>query len=414
MCSTIFLQQKIGWLVLSLNVRFKPKTTKLVFIVFAAVFIAILWAWLLLGHHQTRNIQLAGLSTAKALADEVVIFRQVYTQYVLKPAENMQCTIGDGKKHALPLPVTLVKYLGKAIEKNLPGSWLRIYSEHPFPDTFQQRTLDSFEQASLAALTKNADKPYYKIENIESKLTMRYAVADRMTPSCVTCHNQHPSSPKSDWQVGDVRGVVEVAVTLDEVASNLFSNDLTLGLLLGFGFFFLTTIVVLFIRYDSIHSTREKLSRYDELTGTAIRRYGLEVIEREIGRAQRHKQPLSFALFDLDHFKKINDTHGHLVGDNTLRSTGKILCSSARSDSDLIIRWGGEEFLAVLPHTDRVTAKMFAERVRQKVEQANITPGVSLSAGVSMFVEGESVFDAIKRADDQLYQAKDAGRNRVC
>jgi diguanylate cyclase (GGDEF)-like protein len=159
---------------------------------------------------------------------------------------------------------------------------------------------------------------------------------------------------------------------------------------------------------------REQLARTDMVTSLVNRRGAEEMLEREASRAQRFGSRVSVVLFDLDHFKQVNDRHGHGAGDEALRAAAQAL-SAAMRGIDLAARWGGDELLVVLPNTGVDGARSFAERVRAAVEQLDprILYGVTLSSGVAELAQGESWEDAVRRAGGKLHEAKQAGRNRV-
>lgn len=161
--------------------------------------------------------------------------------------------------------------------------------------------------------------------------------------------------------------------------------------------------------------TRQRdTSRTDHLTGLGNRRACEEAITREVARAMRENASVVFVLFDLDHFKVVNDTHGHNVGDVVLRAVAGVLREASRS-SDLVGRWGGEELLAILPRTELWAARPFAERVRAAVAALDGLPcRVTVSAGMAEWTRGQDVPTVLARADARLYEAKRAGRNRVC
>jgi diguanylate cyclase (GGDEF)-like protein/PAS domain S-box-containing protein len=155
-------------------------------------------------------------------------------------------------------------------------------------------------------------------------------------------------------------------------------------------------------------------ARTDHLTGLGNRRACEEAIAREVARATRENASVVFVLFDLDHFKVVNDTHGHQVGDAVLRAVAGVLRAASRS-SDLVGRWGGEELLAILPRTDLWAARPFAERVRAGVAALDGLPcPVTVSAGMAEWSRGQDVQTVLARADARLYEAKRAGRDRVC
>ena len=169
-------------------------------------------------------------------------------------------------------------------------------------------------------------------------------------------------------------------------------------------------------RVDS-HERFTALSRLaltDPVTALANRRGGEEALAREVARARRTGSPLSLVLFDIDRFKNINDRAGHAVGDRVLRGISEILSASQRG-SDLAMCWGGEEFLVLLPDVGLAGARIFAERVRENVQNLAVADAgrITVSAGVSELVGDEDPAVALARADANLYRAKAGGRNRV-
>jgi diguanylate cyclase (GGDEF)-like protein/PAS domain S-box-containing protein len=168
-----------------------------------------------------------------------------------------------------------------------------------------------------------------------------------------------------------------------------------------------------------LQETLRMQSIRDPLTNLFNRRHLDEVFERELRRAIEQDQPLAVMMADIDHFKRVNDTHGHDAGDSVLRQVGAVLLAQARP-GEIVCRFGGEEFLLVLPGTTCVEAEHRAEALRLAVRQQRprdrdvALPSVSLSFGVAAFPHHGSTTEAlIRAADAALYQAKAAGRNRV-
>ena len=165
------------------------------------------------------------------------------------------------------------------------------------------------------------------------------------------------------------------------------------------------------------------LSRTDSLTGCYNRGYLNELLPREITRALRYKRPLSLAMCDIDHFKKINDTHGHQCGDEVLRELVQSISEVIRADTDWLARYGGEEFLIVFPETHLRNASGLAERLRKKIAKNSIqTQDDKISITASFGVTGFNSSDPPKKispealinmADKYLYAAKNQGRNKV-
>jgi two-component system chemotaxis response regulator CheY len=164
-----------------------------------------------------------------------------------------------------------------------------------------------------------------------------------------------------------------------------------------------------------------ELANTDALTGLLNRRAFMERIEVEIFRAQREKRPLSLVMTDIDHFKRVNDTHGHQAGDLVLQRFARQLTTSTRP-YDFVGRYGGEEFVVCLPGTDGCEAGPVAERMRRQIEDMEImlpddsrSIRITASFGTAPYsIESVEHIDLlIKRADDALYLAKKEGRNRV-
>ena len=166
----------------------------------------------------------------------------------------------------------------------------------------------------------------------------------------------------------------------------------------------------------------EQLSYEDALTGAPNRRMFDVVLEREWGRARRRQQPLSLIMLDIDYFKEYNDGYGHLAGDDALKRVAVCLKNAANRSADFIARFGGEEFVLVLPETDAAAAAQIAERCRalvleEKIEHAHsdIAPLLSISLGIATRIPDaeEPLLDFIDEADRMLYRAKQQGRNQV-
>ncbi|MCL1137831.1 GGDEF domain-containing protein [Shewanella pneumatophori] len=157
-----------------------------------------------------------------------------------------------------------------------------------------------------------------------------------------------------------------------------------------------------------------KLAKTDVLTGLANRLELDTRLSHEIERCRRSQYPLSIILVDLDHFKKVNDNYGHLLGDKCLIQASEILTNNTRV-LDTVGRWGGEEFLILCPETNLDNAIDLAEACRAIIEQHRFAEGphVTVSLGVTTMIEGDSLEALINRADQALYNAKTLGRNRV-
>ncbi len=167
----------------------------------------------------------------------------------------------------------------------------------------------------------------------------------------------------------------------------------------------------------NLNRSLDLATRIDPMTGLLNRRAIMEMIDQEFSRAHRHQRAASIVLTDLDNYKRINDNHGYNTGDDVLVEVARVLRSCVRSE-DLCSRWGGEEFLILLPETPLDGALAVANKIRESIAMTLFSAnreGISLTAslGVCEYQPDQNIFEAIKRADLAMHQAKQAGRNRA-
>ena len=171
-------------------------------------------------------------------------------------------------------------------------------------------------------------------------------------------------------------------------------------------------------REESFRREMERRAATDELTGLANRRETLAALDRHISSVRRHGHPLSVAILDIDHFKRVNDTYGHPAGDEVIRRVAQFAVELMREE-DLVGRLGGEEFVVILPDTDAAAALKACDRLRARIAEAIVPIGdgsaisVTLSAGVAQIHADDDRTRLIARADEALYDAKNQGRDRV-
>jgi diguanylate cyclase (GGDEF)-like protein len=162
----------------------------------------------------------------------------------------------------------------------------------------------------------------------------------------------------------------------------------------------------------------QNLAITDGLTKLYNSRHFYKQLDMEVGRSNRYDHPLALLMMDIDHFKRYNDTYGHVEGDKVLTRIARVIKSCLRT-MDSAYRYGGEEFTALLPETRADEAKTVAERLRTAVKVETFSPqpdeevGVTISLGVTEYLLNESKSEFVQRADRALYQSKDAGRDRV-
>jgi len=213
------------------------------------------------------------------------------------------------------------------------------------------------------------------------------------------------------WSVLVAEDQAVFTAEVNDLTRNQLLNTLILALIIG-------SLVILAGR---MFETTERESLSDPLTGLANRRFFQEILLRELRRAQRSNQPLALIIADIDHFKGVNDTYGHSVGDEVLEQVGSIMLASVRA-TDFVIRYGGEEFVVLMPETRSADAVAVADKLRKTIgdtilestSRPGMTLKVTISAGVAAFpADGQTGEQLILRADRALYWAKEHGRNRV-
>jgi diguanylate cyclase (GGDEF)-like protein/PAS domain S-box-containing protein len=195
---------------------------------------------------------------------------------------------------------------------------------------------------------------------------------------------------------------------------NVFPIELSVSMWRAGKETFFSGIIRDITKRKQLESELEKTATTDKLTQTYNRTKFHEVIKLEFERAKRYNHIVSMIMFDIDHFKKTNDTYGHAAGDYVLQTLTQIVMANLR-EIDYLVRWGGEEFVVIAPETDVERAEVLAERIRKAIEgyRFDQTGTITISLGVTQYRKNDTEDSFIKRADDAMYAAKGKGRNRV-
>jgi diguanylate cyclase (GGDEF)-like protein len=364
---------------------------------------------------------------AKAFFSEIVLVRKwvamhggVYVPLdkttginpYLAQIENAKTTITCGDKvFVLKNPSLVTKELSelpcRSDQVRYKMTSLKPINPDNAPDKFETAALIQFEQgvSEVSALEKN-----------DGTTLFRYMAPLMTDETCLPCHAQQ------GYVMGDVRGGIAVSLQADQFTLKIRQAQLFM-ILAGIG---VIALVITSIWYISrffirdLHQAQEALARMaatDFLTGLANRMSGIQTLAQELARTSRTKTPVSIALMDLDHFKRVNDTYGHNTGDEILKGFSAVLRQNIRR-YDTACRYGGEEFLLIMPQTPLDEAVKIANRVLDVLDSAPVstTNGeiqISISAGVVEIKDGEDIERCIDRADKLLYQAKEDGRGRV-
>ncbi len=238
-------------------------------------------------HMRSQAVEQAGLATGRAAANQIVTLRSFYTGEIASRAKKAGMQLGHDfreKDNTLPLPATLVKALGENIAKEYPGSDVRLLSRFPFPFRAAESKLDAFQSEALSALERDPKSPLHRVEEVNGRLSVRYAVADVMKDGCVACHNSHPQSPKKDWKVGDVRGIVEVVIPVDQLEQGISRSAMTIGGLVVAGFGVLGLVLYVLTSRLIGHPLRQATAAMERVADGDLRAQPAQARQDEIGQ----------------------------------------------------------------------------------------------------------------------------------
>lgn len=396
-------------------------------LVIALIILSVFWGFHLRSEELFRQ-QL--INNGRAFFEEIVVTRLwlashqgVYVRQqpgdevnpYLKAIPGLKTTIRDttGETYILKNPALVTREISMiAAERDIFK--FHITSLNPLnpgnaPDDFERRALQSFASGV---------REQYAFEATDHGQVFRYMAPLSTEASCLRCHAHQ------GYQVGDVRGGISVSIPTGDVISRMQTNRTYLAAAVTGVIITIILFVYFVARYfiKDLSLAEHKLysmATTDALTGAYNRREGFRRIEVEVQRALRNHMPLCAIMLDIDHFKMVNDTHGHQAGDDVLKWVSAKIQNALRA-SDILCRYGGEEFLILAAETDIEKSKFLAERIRRLIEEESVNVDeqvqihVTVSLGVVQYQEQETHEFMIFRADKALYQAKHNGRNRVC
>ncbi len=318
-------------------------------------------------------------------------------------------------------PATFSRLLTEELSETLKDTKFRIYSTDPF-STFGT---SEFERAAVAALSEGARDSFWRVEIWPGDMeVLRYATPIRMDGTCSACHGG--ASTKGADSEGEVRGLWEVGIELPATA---YHSPPERAMLVGL--VFLCSALGLLVVYpvvkheverrahfESLSDDLMELAETDQLSGLANRRAFDEALAHVTQPSQDKEMSIGLIMLDIDHFKSVNDTYGHDVGDMVIRELGEIIRETIRT-CDLAARIGGEEFAVICPDVRPKDLSRISERLRAEVEARAIeSPGgtihVTTSVGAAMLAANEDRAGLFRRADKLLMEAKQTGRNMVC
>ncbi len=375
-----------------------------------------------------RAIEAEVRGKARAILDSIVMMRSWNAHYdgvyVEKKhgiqsnpyLKNPDITSITGKTDTKKNPSLMTREISQIAEAK--GAFrfhitsLKPLNPHNAPDELERQALASFEKGETEAIAE---------ENFGDAVYFRYMGPLYVEESCLGCHGEQ------GYQIGDVRG--GISVIFDNTVTKrtvLINRRLTVGLFIAtlasmMGLVYMLTFR-LYRELATAHQRIREMAITDELTGLRNRRNLFQCLSEEAERSMRYGYAICLVMFDIDHFKNINDVHGHASGDVVLRVIGETVRKLCRH-SDIAGRYGGEEFTVLLPETRMEDALIVAEKLRAAMQSKTVTlpNGAELSFtasfGVACLRQGEdadaAIKDLVERADKALYRAKNRGRNCV-
>ena len=376
------------------------------------VLLSLGWEYYSGRQHEAQNI----LEVSRAFFKQIVITREwnarhggvyVFTNDTTQPNPYLKdperdILLGDGRMITKINPAYMTRQLSE-LSAELEGTEIHITSLKPIrpenaPAPWERTALKAFE-AGLPELGSFEEERF------------RYMAPLTTSESCLKCHREQ------GYKLGDIRGGISITIPYSRY-------DSLKPLLLGHLLVALTGLLLIFFfgrKLSRVYLLLKEQSIIDPLTQIPNRRFFLKRSDEEFRRAAREHEPLALIMADIDYFKLFNDRYGHLEGDACLKTVADTMKSMLRRPPDCIARFGGEEFIILLPDTPAEGAAKVAEQLRSAVEelQINNEPSlcgdvVTISLGVAASENGKTPYEALlKEADKALYRAKEKGRNRV-
>ncbi|WP_455211264.1 EAL domain-containing protein [Kaarinaea lacus] len=404
--------------------------------------------WEMVSQSQSKVIEYQARELAEVVTRLAASARSVYAKHVVQKLKQ------DGygshgayhnKKGFVPLPAQFLKYLGSATADDTAG----LYRYKPISKwnlDVTQGLSDDFKRWAWSQLEAQDQanpngpinwQPAWRIENVDGVKTLRYMRADpAVGESCVDCHNAFEQrqgiidrrisqdiDPGKQWKLNQLMGAIEVDIPLNRVEA-MAKNQMNQAFLLIVGVVLAGLSVIGFFVFSDVTRARRLAKQlswqasHDGLTGLVNRTEFERRLQRALDKVRGDHKPHALMFLDLDNFKVVNDTSGHMAGDELLRQLGQLLNKDIRI-GDTLARLGGDEFGLLLENCVIDDAKKIAEKLRQTIKdyrfcwEARVFDiGVSIGV-IAITEENHSVAELLSSVDLACYAAKDSGRNRV-
>ncbi len=377
----------------------------------------------------TNVTQTVELSLSNGRADSYLdILRKTqgfYFTYVVGNATKNGIAVSrnvEGDDPAIPLPATFMHGLVQELSLKDKDLDFRFFSPLPFSGRADGGIMNDFDKKAWAAFLANPEMTKFsEVSSVDGTRSLSYAMPVRMGKNCVGCHNSHVDSPRTDWKVGDLRGVQAVTMPLGSMGTltqgrlSRFAVLLIAGLSLLFGAF-VCGLWLLMTRNNQLNTAKEKiedLAMRDSLTNHFNRRYFLAELNT---RLRNDSKPFSVCILDLDNFKVINDVHGHMVGDEVLKQVAERL-SNIAVESVALARFGGDEFAILTETCDEVALGALAQKIVKELARPYMTASGPVHSGCSIGITqfpicATTEIELLTQADLALIEAKGMGRGQ--
>lgn len=369
-----------------------------------------------LGGTNQRFAESAALETARSYSNTFTGIRGFYQENVVERLAGTNAVITHNFRElegSVPIPATMMIELTSYLNQTSADVTFALVSDYPFPWR-AERPLVDFDGKAIEQLRDSGATEYYEFREENDTVYLHYAKPVLMEEGCVDCHNNHPSSPKRDWEVGDVRAVQIFELPFDKAASDLtFDTAIFVSIIIIIS---VTTIFTLLASTFKTQRTQNLLrseAHYDRLTG-AMRRPRFQ----ELYDVKNRGVDYYLALIDIDDFKSYNTDFGHSTGDKILQNVSENL-DNYLPQKEVLCRYGGEEFV-ILVETQYIvgTPEQFFAELVQNIREATIDIGdyqinPTISLGYLPLHTDDKLNTIAERADAALRFAKRNGKNQA-
>jgi diguanylate cyclase (GGDEF)-like protein len=363
-----------------------------------------------------EEVERSMVQAARTYSDTFTGIRNFYQEIVVNRVRGTEVYVTHDFRdhaHSVPIPATMIIELAEYLNGSEIDVTFALVSDYPFPWRAERHLLE-FDVQALAALRQTGNDEYYRFDEEAGRTYLHYARPVVMETGCVDCHNNHPDSPRTDWEVGDVRAIQLFEIPVDETTAE---NQMTFAWLLGAIIFTSVTAIFSLLLFNWRSEQARQLLRaeahFDTLTGAMRRQRFQEIYER-----QQRNGLFLLAIADIDDFKAVNTTLGHAAGDVVLREVAQGI-RSAFPNAEVICRYGGEEFLILVERSkiDGSPSDYFDQAVKSLSQvaisiQDNMVP-VTISVGYAKLAPDANLNFVATEADFALRHAKRLGKNRA-